>query len=121
MNTGEFLATCELSDWLIGSVYLLAVNIQLYYLLGIQLRLGLHRPEMPADRIRDKDHFGGISVVICARNEQENLGKFLSGILEQDYPDFEVVVVDDASTDDSAELLGDLTRKYPGFGLHRSR
>ncbi len=112
MNMGELLATYDLSDLLTGAVYLLAVTIQLYYLLGIQLKLGLHRPGKPADPVRVKDNPGGISVVICARNEQENLRRFLPGILEQDYPDFEVVVVNDASTDDSAELLNDLARKY---------
>ena len=38
-----------------------------------------------------------VSVIICARNEAENLRNFLPSILEQDYPDFEVIVVDDCS------------------------
>ena len=42
-----------------------------------------------------------LSVVICARNEAENLGKYLPAVLEQDYPAFEVVVVNDCSEDNS--------------------
>lgn len=54
-----------------------------------------------------------VSVIICARNESENLRKNLPLVLEQDYPDFEVVVVDDNSDDDTFFLLKDLGAKYP--------
>lgn len=40
-----------------------------------------------------------ISVVIPAFNEQEYLGKTLEAVLAQNYPDFEVIVVNNASTD----------------------
>ena len=46
-----------------------------------------------------------VSVVICSKNESENLHKFLPSILEQDYPNFEVVVVNDGSTDTTSEVL----------------
>ncbi|HOH83179.1 MAG TPA: glycosyltransferase, partial [Bacteroidales bacterium] len=54
-----------------------------------------------------------VSVVICARNEYYNLEKNLPLILEQDYPDFEVIVVNDESDDDTNDLLCDLAIKYP--------
>lgn len=54
-----------------------------------------------------------VSVIICARNEATNLRKKLPKILQQDYPDFEVVVVNDASTDESAEVLNELSKQYP--------
>lgn len=38
-----------------------------------------------------------VSVVICAKNETENLQKHLPYVLNQDYPDFEVILVDDGS------------------------
>ena len=46
-----------------------------------------------------------VSVVICAKNEAENLQKFLPKIFSQDHPDFEVVVINDASTDETLEVL----------------
>lgn len=52
-----------------------------------------------------------VSVVICARNEANNLEAFLPAILQQNYIDaagqraFEVIVVNDASTDNSATVL----------------
>ena len=54
-----------------------------------------------------------ISVIISARNEYENLEKNLTSILEQDYPDFEVIVVNDCSWDDSQKLLEYYQEQYP--------
>jgi len=54
-----------------------------------------------------------VSVIICARNEAANLREKLPAVLEQDYPDFEVIVVNDCSTDDSALVLAELKQKYP--------
>jgi glycosyltransferase involved in cell wall biosynthesis len=53
-----------------------------------------------------------VSVIVCAKNEYQNLLHNLPSILEQDYPDFEVIVVNDASDDDSIELLNSLAREY---------
>lgn len=54
-----------------------------------------------------------LSVVICARNEADNLSKFLPAVLDQDYPSFEVVVVNDCSEDNSFDVLGGMMKKYP--------
>jgi hypothetical protein len=48
-----------------------------------------------------------VSVIICAKNEAENLRNFLPAILSQDHPDFEVVVINDASVDETLEVLED--------------
>jgi poly-beta-1,6-N-acetyl-D-glucosamine synthase len=47
-----------------------------------------------------------ISVIICARNEAENLKKNLRSILTQKHSDYEVIVVNDCSTDETDEVLG---------------
>jgi glycosyltransferase involved in cell wall biosynthesis len=54
-----------------------------------------------------------VSIIICARNEAENLKNFLPSVLEQDYPDFEVIVVNDCSEDDSYEVLAKYLNQYP--------
>ncbi len=53
-----------------------------------------------------------ISIIICARNEADNLKRYLDSVLLQNYPDFEVVVVNDASTDKSSTLLQKFQAKY---------
>jgi poly-beta-1,6-N-acetyl-D-glucosamine synthase len=53
------------------------------------------------------------SIIICARNEAENLQKNLPSILNQSYTNFEVIVVDDDSTDNSLEILSAFEQQYP--------
>jgi glycosyltransferase involved in cell wall biosynthesis len=53
------------------------------------------------------------SVIICAKNEAENLKIFLPGILTQNYPDYKVIVVNDCSEDDTEMVLATLKIKYP--------
>jgi poly-beta-1,6-N-acetyl-D-glucosamine synthase len=56
-----------------------------------------------------------VSVVIAARNEADNLFENLPYILEQDYPEFEVIVINHQSVDDSAHLLNAYQRQYPNL------
>lgn len=53
-----------------------------------------------------------ISIIICARNEAENLRKNLPTILNQEYASFEVIVVNDASTDETLSVLNSFLSKY---------
>lgn len=46
-----------------------------------------------------------VSVLICAKNESENLRKNIPSILEQEYPNFELVLINDASTDDTLQIM----------------
>jgi len=59
-----------------------------------------------------------ISVCIPARNEESNIGRCVEALLAQTYPNFEIVVLDDRSTDATAEILknlamGSTLRKVP--------
>lgn len=53
-----------------------------------------------------------VSVILCARNEASNLQKNLSYLLEQDYPKFEVLVVNDQSQDSTLTVLKEFQKKY---------
>ncbi len=46
-----------------------------------------------------------VSVLIPARNEEENIGICLSGLVAQDYSRFEIIVLDDCSEDGTAEVV----------------
>ena len=54
----------------------------------------------------------GASIIICAKNEDDNLIEFLPFILRQDYPLYEVVVVNDCSSDNTGDILDEFARKY---------
>ena len=88
-------------------LFQIAFLVQLYYILVVHKRLrGYKRQDKPAI-------IHPVSVIICARNEEGNLRENLSLVLEQDYPDFEVVVVNDCSVDDSDLVLREFSEKYP--------
>lgn len=69
-------------------------------------RLG---PDSPAARPD-----AAVSVLIPARDEVENIGPCVRAVLAQDHPALEVVVLDDGSTDGTAEVLAELARQWPG-------
>lgn len=58
-----------------------------------------------------------LSVIIPAHNEEKYIGSALKALLTQDYPDFEVIVVDNASTDKTAEIA----RTFPVTVVSESR
>lgn len=46
-----------------------------------------------------------VSVIICAKNEAENLKSFLPSIIEQNYSNFEIVLINDGSSDETLEVM----------------
>lgn len=53
-----------------------------------------------------------ISVLIPARNEEKNIGSCLNFILAQDYKNFEVLVLNDQSTDRTKEIVNSFSEKH---------
>lgn len=53
----------------------------------------------------DLDEYPSISVLIPARNEEKKIKKCVESVLRQDYPDFEVIVLDDNSEDATYKIL----------------
>ena len=94
-------------DWVIASVAVAACIVQVIYYLVVMNKVSRPRSEST------NSHLPPVSVIVCAKNEADNLIKFLPTILEQDYPNFEVIVVNDASTDDSDMVLSNMKIKYP--------
>ncbi len=52
-----------------------------------------------------------VSVLVPARNEAENIEQCLEAILQQDYPNFELIAIDDNSTDQTRNILQELAEK----------
>lgn len=46
-----------------------------------------------------------VSVIVCAKNEAENLKKHIPLWLSQNYPEFELILINDASSDDTLEVM----------------
>ncbi len=67
--------------------------------------------------LQDPTTFPLLSILIPARNEERNIGACLETILSQDYPNLEVLVYDDHSTDQTAEVVRKIQRKDPRVRL----
>jgi glycosyltransferase involved in cell wall biosynthesis len=95
-------------DTLIFYIFCGAAFFQLFYFLFFYLRLANYKPKEVK-----VTQYPPVSIIICARNEDTNLKKNLPKILSQDYPAFEVIVVDDNSDDGTTEYLFFLSQKEP--------
>jgi glycosyltransferase involved in cell wall biosynthesis len=88
-------------------IFAASAAIQLFYYLFFYLAVYLQKTA----GIKTKKE--PVSIIICARNEAENLRNFLPSVLEQDYPDYEVIVVNDCSEDHSWDVLQKFQLQYP--------
>ena len=91
----------------IVGLFFFAVAIQLFYYFYFYSRIAFHKPNKLTNDVEP------VSVIICAKNESENLEKFLPFVLNQDFPNFEVIVVNDCSMDDTEMHLAQMRQKYP--------
>src|SRR6185436_2281624 len=60
-----------------------------------------------------------LSVVVAARDEERHIETAVAALLDQRYPDFELIVVDDRSADRTAEILGRLSHDNPRLRVMR--
>ena len=114
----QFLSYFSLFEKIVLILALFAFVAQLYYYLGIFGRIAFfcRRAAVPHDREGDgAAPTPPASVILCARNEEVALGQNLRHILEQEYPAFEVIVVNDCSEDDSEILLASMQERYPNL------
>ncbi len=59
----------------------------------------------------------GVSVIVCARNEEANLMELIPIIMEQEFGKFQLIVVNDSSWDDTADILKALQISYPSMHI----
>lgn len=103
----EFFYELNLALIPLGALLLMAL-VQLYFILVVYGKLAVHKVRSH----QASDQSPALSVIICAHNEEDNIRKYLPLILQQDYPDFEVIVVDDCSHDDTKWVLRELTQQH---------
>jgi len=58
-----------------------------------------------------------ISIIVCAKNEEENVINFVPLLAEQNYPGFEIVLIDDASSDETLEVFEAFEKQYSNVKL----
>jgi glycosyltransferase involved in cell wall biosynthesis len=58
-----------------------------------------------------------ISVIVCAKNEAENVTKYVPLLAQQNYPDFEIILIDDASSDATLDIFEAFEKEYSNVRL----
>ena len=87
-------------------VFLIAVGIQLIYLFVFLIAFSRKRTGEEGTQVP-------VSVVVCAHDEAENLRELIPLLLSQDYPEFEVIIVNDRSNDSTFDFLLQETKTEP--------
>lgn len=90
-------------------IFTISAATQLFYYYYFYLSVHLYKRPVKQTTLQP------VTVIICARNEAENLRQFLPSVLTQDYPSFEVVVVNDCSEDETYNVLGEFLTTYPNL------
>lgn len=112
----------QITDWVLLAVFASLFLYQFYfyvrYMAGVQRRVrhkkyGLFRWKKPVEEQPEK----GVTVVVCAKNEGDNLQDYLQMLLTQDYPAYEVIVVNDASEDNTQQVLEYYVQRYSNLRL----
>ena len=89
-------------------IHLIAFQLVMLVVLLSNLAV-LHRARKHAP----PDELPMVSILVPARNEEENVGRCIESLLAQDYPSFEVLVLDDQSTDRTLAILRKIADSQP--------
>ena len=113
MNISFYVFNFSFLDFVLAALLLIFFGIQLYYYLRYFRGIIRHNKKERKEKLSFSEEKTPVSIVICARDEEENLRKFLPFFLEQDYPDYEVIVVNDASFDNTDDYISLMMKSNP--------
>lgn len=88
--------------------FVLVAAIQVFYYLYFFRRVAYYKPKP-----KEQSQQHPVSVIICARDEDENIARNLPGVLVQNYATtHEVIVVNDNSVDETKYILAELQKTF---------
>jgi glycosyltransferase involved in cell wall biosynthesis len=93
-------------------ILILVLNLLYWGLLFT--RLAFYREKNIPDQLEETDR-KPVQLILCVRNEGENLRRFLPLLMNQSHPDYRVLVIDDHSADDTPEILEEYRKRFPGL------
>lgn len=102
----------SLTELILGGALLFFFLLQVLFYLVVYNSPFRHHKKQQSSSLQD-DELPPISVIIPSKNNSEELAKNLPHIMEQDYPNFEVIVVNSGSTDETDMVLKAAALKYP--------
>ena len=102
------LENLSIVDWILLGALLCAFIVQVYfyarYLCAPARRI--RKNKKAKNQESDNENCTpGVTVILAAHNESYNLSQYLQALLTQDWPEYEVIVVDDGSEDDTRAIV----------------
>ena len=102
----------SMAAWTLMAVSFLLSMIYLWWLLWRRLAIKRRVGQCSTPECADPATLPSVSVIIYAHNDAENLRRSLPYILNQNYPDFEVIVVNDGMVADDSNVVAEFRREY---------
>ncbi|WP_297335980.1 glycosyltransferase [Algoriphagus sp.] len=96
--------------FLLWTLFSLGIIIQAVYLLVIFGRVAFFKTPSTKQETKNEEP---VTIVIAAKNEFKNLKTLIPKLFEQDYPKFDVMIINDQSTDRTKRLLEEMMAIYP--------
>ncbi len=105
--------------WWQWGLWAMTVGVVAFYLRQIwETRLGIFVARQRFDAAEAlPTPLPHVTIVVPARNERRNIRRCVASLLGQDYPHFDVIVVDDGSTDGTSTILAQMRRDPNGDRL----
>jgi glycosyltransferase involved in cell wall biosynthesis len=97
-------------ELLLAAFFVSLVGIIIHYVINV-LPIG----NLKTSSLESGSAMEPVSIIICARNEDDNLTEFLPKILVQNYSEFEVVVVNDCSMDNTENVIDEFAKIFPNL------
>jgi len=101
-----------ISDILNYSLTAILIGVSITWVFLIKSMIDSVRLTPYLDKFERKEHANPkVSVILPARNEEEFIGKCLDSLIEQDYTNYEIIVVDDSSDDATGKIISEYAKK----------
>ncbi|MCK4359686.1 MAG: glycosyltransferase [Candidatus Cloacimonetes bacterium] len=98
-------------------LYILYLLLGLYFIFLVFILIGTFRLRQP----EKSSIYNNISVIIAARNEEDNIASLMESLVNQNYPEdkYEIITISDRSTDRTDLILKEYSKKYKNIHYFR--
>lgn len=113
----ELIRNIPIVEIALMSAFLVVFFYQLFFWLRYMRGVNRWNIRRRKGKIAELQEQPAVSVVVCARNEDINLSDYLPHLLSQNYPCYEVIVVDDGSEDNTRIVVERLMHRFDNLRL----